>query len=223
MYTLDNDTKVSEYIFTLAQIYRFTNNRVLVRIKGSDDVYRWKSTDTKLTAPLEPYDKYDITKKMTELEVRMSYRVNTYSLKTKIMIASSPILKTCSVRWNDNDEAEILPFTPLHTDDNIAYILATKNFSPDGCWFDKTVDFKSNGIRNLEGRVVYHVGAQYPIGVSPPIQLGLCGENAPTAFMLHDKLGPCYVMQDAEDNRKVKVFKLNEGLSFIDRRLREYL
>jgi hypothetical protein len=82
---------------------------------------------------------------------------------------------------------------------------------------------KYNGFGNPEERFVYHVGEHYPLGLSPPIRLGLTGSYTPGAFMMHDTLGPCYLLTDEEDSRLVLVFKLHDGLPIIARQMKSYL
>ncbi len=229
-YSLDTDEGIVKEYGIVGDLWSFSDNRILSNTEYSGKGRDWRiTTEENVFYPPDP-ELYGLTQKMTNMDrLYISFRVKPYSLISRTMIGSAPIngeTFSLSIRWNEQLEAEILPFTPLHIPSDIQGVGGVGEFSSDGRWFDIDAWYKSHrfGYTDRPGeRFVYHVGDQYPIGISPPIRLGLVSENTPGAFMQHDTWGPCYILKDEEKPQHVIVYKLTDGIPIIARKLAEYV
>lgn len=160
---------------------------------------------------------------VTEHAVFLQYDGKPYNVRSKTMVGYNHDPANFFIKWDEDYKASVIPFSPLQKPDDIQVVAGVGEFSPDGQWFDMFARLDSNGSGNPDERFVYHVNEHYPIGISPPVRLGLTSDYIPGAFMMHDTLGPCYILLDEEYSRLVLVFKLHDGLPIIAGQLQSYL
>lgn len=227
VFNLATDTKKTLEGAIGGLVYSFDSKRVLVNSENKHNKKDWVFTSTLITDFKNP-EEFELTKKMTELEIRLDYELKKYSLRSRFMIGrTSRILNPISkdsdtqvtIRWNEEGKTTITPLTLLQQPKEIRGLPFIGEFSSDGNWLDAAGRYVFNGINSPLERFVYHVGDQYPTGMSPPIRLGLVESNVKGAFMLHDTLGPCYILLDPENAKNVLLYKLNEGLPIIARQM----
>lgn len=229
-YSLIDDSK--KYLGLISgRLWAYSNNRVLANTTSISEEGDWRFTDSKISYPTEPKE-HELTKKMTNLGVDLVNDSKPYNLKSRTMIgyvnASALIngkrFPKFSIRWNEEeDEVKIEPFTTLQQPKDIAECGHVNEFSPDGKWYDSKAIHNFNGISEPDERFIYHIGDQYPIGISPPIRLGLVDYYTNGAFMMHDTHGPCYILLDEEESKNLIIYKLNEGKEIIAKQLMEYV
>lgn len=212
-------------------VYQFSTENLLVHSENEFHIRDWVFSSISLDKFYQP-DENEITKKMTELAISVSKDYKKYSLRSRFMIGTTTKIKVpyfngtyipVTIRWNEKGETTITPLTHLHQPKDIYGLPFIGEFSSDGRWLDAAAGHVFNGIGNPMERFVYHVGDQYPAGMSPPIRLGLVEMNVKGAFMLHDTIGPCYVLLDTERSKNVLVYKLNEGLPIIAQQMASYI
>lgn len=226
VYDLHNDKKETLEGVITGKVWNY-HDKLLLNSENEKGVYDWLLTDTYISTFPEPKE-HELTKKMTKLGIDIDYESKPYSLASRTMIGNTQTDELdfidFSIRWNEEeDEVKVKPFTPLQQPKDIIHTGSVKSFSPDGKWYDSNAKHKFNGIGSPDERFIFHIGDQYPIGISPPIRLGLVDSYTNGAFMIHETHGPCYILQDEEESKNLIIYKLNEGKEIIAKQLMEYV
>jgi hypothetical protein len=200
-----------------ADFFNLGNGRFLyLEEKGLPAVQTWYITDLYMKEKIEN----KLTKELTKLKIDVWHLTKCLQPDKRIMLGRVYANKNYiffSIRWDSEFEnVDIEPIVlqkPGGRDIDYQF-----EFSADGNWV-KSLDIENEQLP--PELIIYNVNSIYPQWLSMPIMCGYTREANTGAFLNHDKLGPLYIMLDADQHKKLFVFRLNDGLKILAEQARD--